>query len=144
MIAPSIWLLMAVFSFTGTTRLTETYPNNATEVIDSIAWMAQSVTDKDSAGAQVTRTSYAYDAHGRAQSVIDARNGTTTRTFNNADQVVSVTTTTPGSGQAAQTTTASYDGLGRIWQVAQPDGRSTATEYTLKSEEKKVYGAWTY
>jgi YD repeat-containing protein len=76
------------YPVTGTTRFTQTYPNNATQVIDSIGRLVQSVTDKDSAGAQVTKTSYTYDAHGRPKFVIDARDGTTTRTFNNADQVV--------------------------------------------------------
>jgi YD repeat-containing protein len=129
---------------TGTTRLTETFPNLATQVIDSIADRVQSITDKNSSGTQITKTSYVYDAHGRAASVTDARDGTTTRTFNAADQVVSVTTPAPGGGGNAQTTTATYDGLGRIFRVQQPDGTYTTNLYTLKDELKQVSGAWTY
>lgn len=129
---------------TGTRRVTETMPNNATRVTDSIAGRVQSVTDKNSGGSQVFKTSYAYDEHGRPETVTDARNGATTQTFNNADQVVSVTTPAPGTGQPAQTTINSIDELGRIWRVTHSDGTYTTTDYTIKNEVKRVAGAKTY
>jgi len=48
----------------------------------------QSVTRKDSTGAQIGATTYSYDMHGRQYAVTDARNGSTLFTFNHADQVV--------------------------------------------------------
>jgi hypothetical protein len=46
-------------------------------------------------------TTYGYDAHGRQNSITDARNGTTTNWFNAADQVSSVKTPAPAVGQSA-------------------------------------------
>src|SRR6266487_4203361 len=39
----------------------------------------------------------------------DARNGTTTYAYDNADRVTSVSTPLPGTGQSAQTTSSFYD-----------------------------------
>ena len=49
--------------------------------------------------------SYGYDAHGRQYQVTDARNGTTTLGFNNADLVATNTTPNPGNGGSQETTT---------------------------------------
>jgi hypothetical protein len=57
---------------------------------------------------------------GRQNTVTDARNGTTTYAFNNADQVVSVTTPPPGNGQAPQTTTTYFDAMQRGTNIVQP------------------------
>ncbi|MBI3658172.1 MAG: hypothetical protein HY232_17350, partial [Acidobacteria bacterium] len=45
-----------------------------------------------------------YDAHNRQNTSTDARNGTTTFTFNNADQIVSTTTPKPDTINSAQVT----------------------------------------
>jgi YD repeat-containing protein len=49
-------------------------------------------THYDSQGNQIGGTTYSYDAHGRQYQVTDARNGTTTYGYNNADLVTSVAT----------------------------------------------------
>lgn len=91
----------------------------------------QSVTRKDSGGAQVTRTSYAYDSHGRVYAVTDARNGTTFTSYNAADQPVFVTTPDPGDGQGPQTSQTFYDTSGRTIGQWLPDGATTTNEYHL-------------
>ena len=71
---------------TGNYTVTVTYPDNASQVSAYSYGRLTSVTRKDSGGGQVSQTSYLYDAHGRTAQVIDARNGTTTYTYNQADQ----------------------------------------------------------
>ena len=63
---------------------------------------------------QIGAITFGYDAHGRQSPVTDARNGRTSFTYNDADQVLSVTTPVPGTGQSAQTTANHYDEMGRV------------------------------
>ena len=63
----------------------------------------------------------------------DARNGTTTYTFNNMDQIASVTTPVPGTGQAAQTTTYYFDKMGRGIGTVLPDN-TTVTNILLPTD----------
>jgi YD repeat-containing protein len=58
------------------------------------------VTRKNSGGSQIGKTTYAYDPHGRQYQVTDARNGTTTTTYNAADLPFTVTTPAPRHGPA--------------------------------------------
>jgi YD repeat-containing protein len=104
----------------------------------------QSVTRKDSGGGQVTRTSYAYDSHGRVYAVTDARNGTTFTSYNAADQPVFVTTPDPGDGQGPQTSQTFYDTSGRTIGQWLPDGATTTNEYHLTGLLKKTWGARQY
>jgi len=103
-----------------------------------------SVVRYNSQGDPVSTLAYSYDPHGRQSTVTDARNGTTTSTFNDADLVVSVTTPSPGPGQVPQTTTTSYNTMLQATNVVQPDGASVTTEYYLTGELKRQYGARTY
>ena len=87
---------------------------------------------------------YSYDEHGRQKTMTDARNGTTTNSYDVADRITSVTTPVPASGQSAQTTTRYYDDLGQVWKTVQPDGTSVTNEFHLTGEPKKTYGSRTY
>jgi YD repeat-containing protein len=89
----------------------------------------------------LSQTTYGYDTHGHQQTVTDARNGTTTYGYNDADQVTSVTTPAPGTGQAAQTTGTEYDELGRPKRIVYPDGASVTNEYWPTGEIKRTYGS---
>jgi YD repeat-containing protein len=53
-------------------------PNGASNVTMYSYGRVLVVTQKDSGGSQITKTTYAYDAHGRVLSTTDARNGPTT------------------------------------------------------------------
>ena len=102
------------------------------------------VTRYDSQGTQLGATTYTYDEHGRQKTITDARNGTTTLIYDDADRVTSVTTPVPASGQSSQTTSSYYDELGRVWRTVQPDSTSVTNEFHLTGELKKTYGSRTY
>jgi YD repeat-containing protein len=103
-----------------------------------------SVTLYASNGVQVAKTTCGYDSHGRQSTVTDARNGTTTYTFNNADQVASVTTPAPGNGQSAQATFTFYNLILQATNTVLPDGGSLTNVYSLRGELVKTSGARTY
>ncbi len=129
----------------GWTRTaTATSPDGSSTVAVYKSGFLNTVTRFSSAPAQITKTTYGYDAHGRQNTMKDARNGTTTYTFNNADQTATVTTPIPGNGQAAQTTTTYYDTSLRATNVTQPDGTSVTSEFFPTGLLKKTYGSRTY
>src|SRR6266540_6392415 len=101
-------------------------------------------TRRSSTSAQITRTTYGYDAHGRQYTVTDARNGATTYGYNDADQVTIVTTPVPAAGQSAQTTTTYYNNLLQATNVVQPDNTSVTNEYYPTGLLKRAYGSRTY
>jgi RHS repeat-associated protein len=104
----------------------------------------KSVTHKDANGTQLGQASYTYDAHGRRKAETDARNGTTTYAYDNADRVASITTPTPGLGQNVQVTSYSYDYAGRRTRTVMADGAASTNEYHSSGELKKTYGARVY
>jgi len=75
---------------------------------------------------------------------MDARTGTTTYTFNDADQIVSVTTPPPGTGASAQTTTTSFDAMGRATNTIQPDGTSVNNVFSKRGEMLLTSGSRNY
>ena len=77
-------------------------------------------------------------------SLTDARNGTSSNSFNNADQIVTATTPVPGSGMNAQTTTNFYDTVGRLIGMSLPDGGAVTNFYFGSGELKKTSGTRTY
>ncbi len=97
------------------------------------------VTLYDNSGTQVGGTTYGYDPHGRQTTTIDARNGATTQTYNNADQVASVTTPSP-----SQVTSNYFDSMGRVWKVGLADGTSVTNEFNSAGDLRKTYGSRTY
>ncbi|MBI4657882.1 MAG: RHS repeat protein, partial [Verrucomicrobia bacterium] len=133
-----------VYGANGIRTVTVVAPDNSLVVSEHQYGRLQSVTRKDSTGAQMGRTTYAYDAHGRQWTVTDARTGATTYGYNNADQETTVTTPVPGSGYSAQTTTTYYNNLLQAWKVVQPDGATLTNEYYLTGDLKKTFGARTY
>jgi YD repeat-containing protein len=106
-------------------------------------WL-KSVTQRDAANSQLGQTPYAYDVYGRAASVTDARNGTATYAYNNADLAVTVTTPAPGTGQAAQTTSTVYDRESRVVDMISPDNTSITNVYYPGGELNLVSGSRTY
>jgi RHS repeat-associated protein len=91
-----------------------------------------------------------YDTHNRLWKVTDARNGTTTYGYNDADQITSVTTPTPGTGQSAQITTTVYDDFGRPGLVQAADSTWLTNTYfangliQMKLGGKDYPAAYTY
>lgn len=103
-----------------------------------------SITRYNSGSSQIGQTIYGYDEHGRRNTVTDARTGATTYTFNNADQVVSITTPPPGTGAAAQTTTTYFDAMSRATNIVQPDGTSINNIFSLRGELIRTSGSRNY
>lgn len=132
------------YSGTGTRFITNAAPNGVKSITQLDYGRPIIVTERDSGGSQITRTDLYYDAHGRRYQLVDARNGATTFTYNNADQVATVTSPLPGTGQAAQTTTTSFDASLRAVIITQPDGLTVTNEYTKMGLLLKTSGARTY
>jgi RHS repeat-associated protein len=94
---------------------------------------------------QISSTTYTYDSHGRQYQVTDARNGTTTYGYNNADLVTSVTTPNPGTiGGAPETTLTSYNTTLQPVSVTQPDATVVNSVYLLTGELGVQNGSRTY
>jgi len=128
----------------GTKTVTTTFPDTSSEISVSTNGRLSTVTRYSSVPAQVTQVSYGYDGDGHLSTVNDARNGTSTLTFNNADQVQTATTPAPASGSPAQVTTIYYDQMSQVTNVLQPDSTSTFSEYYPNGLLKKTYGSRTY
>jgi RHS repeat-associated protein len=93
---------------------------------------------------QLAAIAYGYDAHGRRITVTDARDGTVTNFYNNADQVASTATPSPSLGQNNQVTTNYFDTMGRIWKTTTPDGTSVTNEHNSFGDVTRTYGSRSY
>ena len=94
---------------------------------------------RDANNIQVSLTTNGYDAHGRVNAVWDARTGTTSYAFNNADQVSSVTTPSP-----TEVTTYYFDYQGRGWKTTLPDNTSTTNWFYPTGDLEQTAGSRTY
>lgn len=109
----------------------------------------QSLTTSHSALGQLSSATYSYDPHHRLQTQTDARNGATSYTWFNDDQIQSVTTPDPdttrsGDGYDPQTTSFGYDSAGRQNLVTQPDATVVNTTYWPTGAVKRTWGSRTY
>jgi RHS repeat-associated protein len=128
----------------GIRYLTDNAPDNSYTSSQYQFGRPVSVTQMDGVNAQVAKTTYDYDAHGRQLHVTDARNGATTYGYNNADMVVTVTTPAPGNGQAPQTTTTSYNNRLQVTSAIAPDGATKNFEYYATGELKRSWSGRDY
>ena len=85
---------------------------------------------------------YSYDAYHRVSVVRDGRGQKTVNTYNDLDQLVSVTVS--ANGVADQTTSYRYDFQGHKIQETLPDGKIVLYTYFDTGESKKTSGARTY
>jgi RHS repeat-associated protein len=129
---------------TQTRTVTRYNPDGSYTVDVFVSGRPSTSTRYDSASAQIGKTTYGYDFHGRRTSSTDARNGATTLAYNSADLIVSLTSPVPGNGDPNQVTTSQYNSSGRAWKVIQPDGTSTTNEFFPTGQLKKTYGSRTY
>ena len=128
---------------------TTTLPDQSTQIRTSVAGRLTSTTFKDSAGASLSTTGQAYDAHGRLQSQTTVGVGTTNYTYFNDDLVRTVTSPDPdpartGPGYDPQTVTYAYDTAGRVSTVTQLDGTTVNTTYYPTGAVKRTWGSRTY
>ena len=132
--------------YSGTNRtVTVTAPDNSYTITRYANGRLVSVTQYDSTPAQIGSTTYGYDAHGRQNTVTDARNGTTVYTYNDADLVTTVTTPSPGTpGGSSQTTTTQYSKSLQATNVIQPDNSAVTNIYLPTGEIALSHGSRTY
>ena len=122
----------------GYRYVTNTAPDGSYAVSTYQNGRLLSVTRQDSNNEQLSSINYAYDSHGRQNQITDARNGTTTYFFNNADQVSG---TTPQSGQV---TTNFFDNMGRVWKTTLPDNTSVTNQYSITGLLTNTCGSRAY
>lgn len=131
--------------YSGSQRtITSIGPDNSSTVSVYLYGQLQSTTRHDGNSNQISGTTFAYDPHGRPKSMTDARNGTTSYTYNGADQVNSTTTPAPGNGASAQVTTNFFDNVGRIIYTKLPDATWTTNLYTKLGQIQQTSGSRTY
>jgi RHS repeat-associated protein len=128
----------------GYRYITNSAPDGSYTVFTTRYGTNVSLIQYDSANSQLSATTFAHDSHGRLNRVTDARNGTTTNYFNNADQVNGMATPAPAPGQSSQVTSNFFDILGRISGSILPDSTTVTNEYFLTGLLKKTSGARTY
>lgn len=133
----------------GDRTVTTTTPDGAliTQIYTG-GHLESQVTSHPSLGT-LSSIAYAYDEHGRLETATDLRNGATTYTYYDDDQVESVTTPDPdttlsGSGYDAQETTYTYDDAGRVETITQPDATVINTTYWPTGAVKRTWGSRTY
>jgi RHS repeat-associated protein len=102
------------------------------------------VREKDSAGAQVSSVTYAYDPHGRLSSQTDARNGATSFTYYDSDSLQSTLAPVLGNGEPRQVTTSYYDSTGRNNGQLLPDGSTVTNFYYPTGLLQRTFGSRTY
>ena len=90
-----------VYAAGGYRYVTNTAPDGSYAVSTYQNGLLLSVVRK-SGSTQLSSVTYGYDSHGRQNQMTDARAGTTSNYFNNADQISGVVTPQPASGQQAQ------------------------------------------
>ena len=124
--------------------MTNRAPDGSYSIAHYLDGQLQSVIRKDFSGTQLSQTSHTYDAHGRQNTASDARNGTTTFSYDDVDRVISVTSPAPGTGQGQQTTSYTHDYAGHITRTIHADGTSLTNEYFTTGELKKTTGSRVY
>jgi RHS repeat-associated protein len=135
---------VTVYSTGGNRYSTNVAPDGSYSVTTYLNGRVTSLKRSDSTGSQLFSESYSYDAHGRRYSSTDARNGTTTYAYNNADLVSSVTTPGAGNGVSPQTTITYYNASLEATNVLNPDGTSVITEYLPTGELLETHGSRTF
>jgi len=133
-----------VYAGSGNRYVTNTAPDGSYTLTAYSYGRLGSATRFSSTSAQLGKTTYTYDAHGRVLTTTDARNGATPYGYNNADQLTSVTTPPPGIGQGSQTTTTYFDNMGRATNVFLADLTTVTNEYYLTGELRKTFGSRSY
>jgi RHS repeat-associated protein len=123
---------------------TNTAPDGSYSVATNQYGRETSVTQYGRTGTQVGQVIFGYDAHGRVRFITDARNGTTTNTYDALDRIVSVAMPSPLPGNSSQVISNLYDSAGRLWKTIQPDGTSVTNQYSSSGELSVRSGSRAY
>ena len=128
----------------NTRKETLTFPDGSRNVAffknSLLQWRAQ----YDSLGAEMRRSVIEYDPHERPFLTTDSKNGTTTNSFDLADRVEQVATTSPNANGSSQVVLRQYDNMGNIYRVHLSDGTLIANTYWTNGLLKETSGSRTY
>ncbi len=124
--------------------VTSTAPDGSITVTTNVYGRLTSVTRRDANGTQLSQTLYGYDPHGRQNLTTNARNGTSTNFFNNADQASGTATPSPGAGQSSEVASNVFDVVGRVIATRLPDNTWVTNDYVALGTVKRTYGSRAY
>jgi RHS repeat-associated protein len=137
----------------GSVRVDVFSPDNTSSASTSSYGLERSIATFGNVAGELPLTQlwYFYDEFGRRNQVTDTRGTLSTTddrisyvTFNNVGLPITSTTPEPAAGEPTQTTTTTYDALGRVTRLDLPDGGSQHTAYLPNGKVKKTYGARMY
>jgi RHS repeat-associated protein len=129
----------------GLATTTLTAPDGSTHVTTVQDGLTTSQTRYDANGSQIAGTTMVYDAQQRLHTITDARDGTTTYSYTGDDQIASVTSPAPASGQSAETTAYTYDPQsGRKILETDGDGGTLTYSYLPSGELTQTGGSKSY
>ncbi len=128
----------------GIMTTTTTHPDGSTVHHRYESGRLTLVARRDAQGTSLGQTTYLYDPHGRIWKVTDARSGTTTLSYNAADQIIAVASPPPGDGHGPQVTHIQYDLSGRATRVAHPDGTVSSNLFLPTGLLQITLGSRTY
>ena len=130
----------------GARTVTTTAPDNSYTISTYQYGRLASVTRYDSLNSQLSTINYSYDPHGRQSTATDARNGTTTWTYQTTPTCSAPSPPrTPARLEAPrQTTITYYNPMLQATNVVQPDGTSVTSEFYPTGQLKRQYGSRTY
>jgi len=137
-------LATSLYVGSGETIVTNYSPDGSYAVQTNTYGQLRGIVVKSPSGGTLGTSTYSYDEHGRLKYSYEARNGFSTTIFNDGDLLSSRTTPDPGTGDAPQTKAFSYDSLGRLESITNPDGMVESRSYLPSGELSTQYGARVY
>jgi RHS repeat-associated protein len=128
----------------GNRYVLATAPDGTTTVSCYSTGRLISVQVTNAALGTLRSVTYAYDVHGRQSQTTDARTGTATFYYDNADRLEWSGTPPPAAGQNPLWTGYTYDPVGRLWYTSFPDGAAEGREYHTNGLLRLRYGDRVY
>lgn len=128
----------------GQAQLTQIAPDGSSCIRLSEFGRLISEVSADASRSPMVSQIYAYDAQGRPNTMTDARNGTTTLYYDDADQIVGMLTPSPDGLQLGQRTTHVLDSMGRVIQAQLPDLTRVFYDFATNGLLLGTHGSRTY
>lgn len=128
----------------GVTKITMDTPDGLVSTSTQTHGQVTAEAIVNAAGETLSSRTLEYDPQGRLSRSLDARNGETRYSYFDDDQLASITTPPPETGQPAQITAYDYDARGRLVETTLSDGAKQYREYTPAGKVKSEHGARQY
>ncbi|ACB76347.1 hypothetical protein Oter_3067 [Opitutus terrae PB90-1] len=128
----------------GSWTVKSTAPDGTSAVQTYANGRLASVSQLSTLNSQLSSVTYAYDPHGRQESVTDARLGTTTYSYYDDDQIKTITAPHPEVTGQTLVTTNFYNDRGLLERRKLPDDSEVFYTYTPQGQLDRVHGSQTY